>query len=75
VIVARAEHVKNGRSHKIVLEDELAEIIERCWTLREIQDIRTDLQFLSPCFTMRVERSAIFARSGKRLQSCRPGET
>jgi integrase len=35
VIVARAEHVKNGRSHKIVLEDELAEIVERCWATRE----------------------------------------
>jgi integrase len=34
VIVARAEHVKNGRPHKIV-EDELAEIIERRWTARE----------------------------------------
>jgi integrase len=35
VIVARAEHVKNGRPHKIVLEDELAEIIERRWAVRE----------------------------------------
>ena len=37
VIVARAEHVKNGRSHKIVLEAELAEIIERRWAAREYQ--------------------------------------
>jgi len=35
VIVARAEHVKNGRAHKIVLEGELAEIIEWRWTARE----------------------------------------
>lgn len=35
VIVARAEHVKNGRPHKIVLEAELAEIIERRWAARE----------------------------------------
>jgi len=37
VIVARAEHVKNGRPHKIVLEAELAEIIERRWAAREYQ--------------------------------------
>ena len=37
VIVARAEHVKNGRAHKIVLESELAEIIERRWVAREYQ--------------------------------------
>src|SRR5262249_14218382 len=35
VIVARAEHVKNGRAHKIVLGGELAEIIERRWVARE----------------------------------------
>jgi integrase len=35
VIVARAEHVKNGRAHKIVAEAELAEIIERRWAARE----------------------------------------
>jgi integrase len=35
VIVARAEHVKNGHEHKIPLEGELAEIIERCWIARE----------------------------------------
>jgi integrase len=37
VIVARAEHVKNGRAHKLVLEGELKEIIERRWTAREYQ--------------------------------------
>jgi integrase len=37
VIVARAEHVKNGRPHKIVLEGDLAEIIERRWDAREYQ--------------------------------------
>jgi hypothetical protein len=31
----RAENVKNGRSHKIVLEGDLAEIIERRWVARE----------------------------------------
>src|SRR5262249_38025939 len=35
VIIARAENVKNGRAHKIVLEAELAEIIKRRWTARE----------------------------------------
>src|SRR5215468_5204537 len=35
VIIARAENVKNGRAHKIVLEAELAEIIERRWAARE----------------------------------------
>jgi len=35
VIQARAEHVKNGRAHKIVLEGELAEIIERRWAARQ----------------------------------------
>jgi integrase len=37
VIVARAEHVKNGRAHKLVLEAELAAIVERRWTAREYQ--------------------------------------
>jgi len=37
IIVACAEHVKNGRAHKIVLEAELAEIIERRWKGREYQ--------------------------------------
>ncbi len=37
VIVARAENVKNGRPHKIVLEEEIAEIIERRWTAREFK--------------------------------------
>jgi integrase len=35
VIVARAENVKNGRAHKIALEAELAEIIERRWAARD----------------------------------------
>ncbi len=34
VIQARAEHVKNGRPHKIVLEGELADLIERRWAGR-----------------------------------------
>ena len=37
VIVARAENVKNGRPHKIVIEGELAEIIERRWTARQYE--------------------------------------
>src|SRR5262249_15671770 len=37
VIVARAEHVKNGRAHKIVLEAELAEIIDPRWASREYE--------------------------------------
>src|SRR5262245_11657756 len=37
VIVARAENVKNGRAHKIVLEAELAEIIERRWEARDYE--------------------------------------
>jgi integrase len=35
VIIARAEHVKNGRAHKIVLEGDLQEMIERRWAARE----------------------------------------
>src|SRR5262249_5111496 len=35
VVIARAKHVKNGTAHKIVLEDELAAIIERRWLARE----------------------------------------
>ena len=31
----RAENVKNGRWHKIVLEGDLAEIIERRWVARD----------------------------------------
>jgi integrase len=37
VIVARAENVKNGRPHKIVIEGELAEIIDRRWAAREYE--------------------------------------
>jgi len=37
VLVARAEHVKNGRAHKPVLEGEVVEIIERCWKCREYE--------------------------------------
>ena len=37
ILVARAEHVKNGRAHKLVLEGELAEIIERRWGGREYE--------------------------------------
>ncbi len=37
VIQARAENVKNGRPHKIVLADELAAIIERRWAAREYE--------------------------------------
>jgi hypothetical protein len=37
LIVARAQNVKNGRSHKLVLEGELAEIIEQCWAARVYQ--------------------------------------
>src|SRR5262249_16868472 len=33
----RAEHAKNGHSRKIVLEEELAAIIERRWTAREYE--------------------------------------
>src|SRR5207247_9741272 len=35
MIVSRAENVKNNRPHKIVLEGELAAIIERRWAARE----------------------------------------
>jgi integrase len=35
VIVARSENVKNGRPHKIVLEGDLATILERRWAARE----------------------------------------
>jgi integrase len=35
VVIARAKHVKNGTAHKIVLEDDLAAIIERRWLARE----------------------------------------
>jgi integrase len=35
ILVVRAEHVKNGRAHKLVLEGELAEIIERRWESRK----------------------------------------
>jgi integrase len=34
VIIARRENVKNRRPHKLVLEGELAEIIERRWLAR-----------------------------------------
>jgi integrase len=34
VIIARAENVKNGRAHKLVIDGELADIIERRWTAR-----------------------------------------
>lgn|SRR5262245_46866934 len=37
VIIARAEHVKNGSAHKLVLEDELAAIIERRWSARQYE--------------------------------------
>src|SRR5262249_1370761 len=37
VIIARAEHVKNGRAHKIVLEGELKNIIERRWASRDYE--------------------------------------
>src|SRR5262249_20404062 len=36
-ILARAENVKNGRAHKLVLEGELGEIIERRWSDREYE--------------------------------------
>jgi integrase len=36
-IVAQAMHVKNGRHHRIPLEGELAEIIERPWAVREYE--------------------------------------
>src|SRR5262249_19956050 len=39
VIVARAEHVKNGRAHKIVLEGDLAAIIERRCTARDYETV------------------------------------
>jgi integrase len=35
VVVARPEHVKNGRAHRIVIEGELGEIIQRRWATRE----------------------------------------
>jgi len=35
IIVARAKNVKNRRAHRLVLEGELAEIIERRWEARE----------------------------------------
>jgi integrase len=37
VIIARGEHVKNGDAHKLVLEGELADIVERRWAAREYQ--------------------------------------
>jgi integrase len=37
VIVARAENVKNGRAHKIVLEGDLADILDRRWTARQYE--------------------------------------
>jgi len=37
VIIARRENVKNRQPHKLVLEGELAEIIERRWMAREFE--------------------------------------
>jgi integrase len=37
VVLARAENVKSGRAHKLVLVGELAEIIERRWEAREYE--------------------------------------
>ena len=62
----RAENVKNGRSHKIVLEGDLAEIIERRWVAREFTRDDNPWRSLSSCFILKGGvQSVISERPGQ----------
>jgi integrase len=67
VIVARAENVKNGRAHKIVLEGELANIIERRWDARQYETAEDGMALAPYVFISMVGPWEISGRRGPLL--------